>query len=151
MSELITVWLNGVDFPQETNLPIGSDGNPNPNWDPNNSNAILYPQNLMGFGNLHSEYMLLQVGFTWAYNISARGYVVHLIYLKGPDDLKHQVDGQVKLTNLGRKSRVDWRAIRKLRTYIKVNNITKIWCVNLFSMLYGYMASTNLRNNFQPD
>ena len=45
----------GVDFPQETNLPVGSDGMPNPNWDPNDSNAILYPQNLMGFGNLHSE------------------------------------------------------------------------------------------------
>jgi long-chain fatty acid transport protein len=62
----------GVDFPQETNLPVGSDGNPNPNWDPNSSNAILYPQNLMGFGNLHSEYMLLQVGFTWAYNFSEK-------------------------------------------------------------------------------
>ena len=62
----------GVDFPQETNLPVGADGNPNPNWDPNSSNAILYPQNLMGFGNLHSEYMLLQVGFTWAYNFSEK-------------------------------------------------------------------------------
>ncbi len=62
----------GVDFPQETNLPVGSDGMPNPNWDPNDSNAILYPQNLMGFGNLHSEYMLLQVGFTWAYRFSEK-------------------------------------------------------------------------------
>ena len=62
----------GVDFPQETNLPVDSEGNRNPNWDPNNSNAILYPQNLMGFGNLHSEYMLLQVGFTWAYNFSEK-------------------------------------------------------------------------------
>ena len=56
----------GVDFPQETNLPINAD------WNPNNSNAILYPQELMGFGNLHSEYMLLQIGFTWAYNFSEK-------------------------------------------------------------------------------
>ena len=55
----------GVDFPQETNLP-------GPNWDPNDSNAILYPQSMMGFGNLHSEYMLLQVGFTWAYRFSEK-------------------------------------------------------------------------------
>ena len=55
----------GVDFPQETNLP-------GPTWDPNDSNVILYPQNMNGFGNLHSEYMLLQVGFTWAYNISEK-------------------------------------------------------------------------------
>ena len=62
----------GVDFPQETNLPAGQDGMPNPNWDPNDSNAILYPQNMMGFGNLHSEYMLMQVGFTWAYRFSEK-------------------------------------------------------------------------------
>ena len=62
----------GVDFPQETNLPMGSDGQPNPNWNPNDSNPILYPQSMMGFGNLHSEYMLLQIGFTWAYNFSEK-------------------------------------------------------------------------------
>jgi len=62
----------GVDFPQETNLPADANGNPNPNWDPNNSNVILYPQNMNGFGHLYSEYMLLQVGFTWAYNISEK-------------------------------------------------------------------------------
>jgi len=56
----------GVDFPQETNLPGNAD------WNPNDSNAILYPQSMMGFGNLHSEYMLLQVGFTWAYRFSEK-------------------------------------------------------------------------------
>ncbi len=62
----------GVDFPQETNLPADANGNPNPNWDPNNSNPILYPQSLRGFGNLNSSYMLLQVGFTWAYNFTEK-------------------------------------------------------------------------------
>ena len=60
----------GVDFPQETNLPMNADGSPNPNWDPNNSNPILYPQNMKGFGHLQSSYMLMQVGFTWAYNFT---------------------------------------------------------------------------------
>jgi len=62
----------GVDFPQETNLPADANGNPNPNWDPNNSNPILYPQSMMGFGNLNSNYMFLQVGFTWAYNFTEK-------------------------------------------------------------------------------
>jgi long-chain fatty acid transport protein len=62
----------GVDFPQETNLPSDANGNPNPDWDPNNSNPILYPQSMMGFGHLNSNYMLLQVGFTWAYNFSEK-------------------------------------------------------------------------------
>ena len=60
----------GVDFPQETNLPMTAEGQPNPNWNPNDSNALLYPQMLNGFGNLKSSYMLMQVGFTWAYEIS---------------------------------------------------------------------------------
>lgn len=60
----------GVDFPQETNLPMNADGSGNPNWNPNDSNPILFPQSLSGFGNLKSSYMLMQVGFTWAYEIS---------------------------------------------------------------------------------
>jgi len=60
----------GVDFPQETNLPVDGSGNPNPNWDPNNSNAINYPQNMNGFGHLESNYMMLQVGFTYSYQLS---------------------------------------------------------------------------------
>ena len=60
----------GVTFPQETNLPMDAQGNPNPNWDPNNSNPISYPQNMNGFGLIESDYMLLQVGFTYAYEIS---------------------------------------------------------------------------------
>jgi long-chain fatty acid transport protein len=34
----------GVTFPQETNLPSDIEGNPNPNWNPNNSNPINWPQ-----------------------------------------------------------------------------------------------------------
>lgn len=60
----------GVDFPQETNLPINADGSPNQNWNPNNSSPINFPQNLMGFGHVESSYMLLQIGFTWAYELS---------------------------------------------------------------------------------
>lgn len=60
----------GVTFPQETNLPMDMNGNPNPNWDPNNSNPVNWPQNMMGFGHIESDYMLLQVGLTYAYQIS---------------------------------------------------------------------------------
>jgi len=60
----------GVDFPEETNLPLDSDGNANPNWDPNNSNVITYPQNMGGFGHIKSNYMLMQIAFTASYKIS---------------------------------------------------------------------------------
>ena len=55
----------GVTFPQETNLP-------GDNWDPSNSNPITYPQSMNGFGHIESDYMLLQVGFTWSYAFSDR-------------------------------------------------------------------------------
>ena len=60
----------GVTFPQETNLPMDMSGNPNPSWDPTNSNPISWPQGLRGFGHVESDYMLLQVGGTWAYQLT---------------------------------------------------------------------------------
>jgi len=62
----------GVDFPEETNLPVDANGDPNPNWDPSNSNPITYPQNLGGFGQVKSNYMLMQVGFSIAYELSEK-------------------------------------------------------------------------------
>ncbi len=59
----------GVTFPQETNLPMDAGGNPNPSWNPNNSNPISYPQNMGGFGHIESDYMLMQVSLTWSYEI----------------------------------------------------------------------------------
>ncbi len=58
----------GVTFPEEENNPLmGSAFNPN-----ENSNPINYPQQAGGFGLLQSNYMLLQVGLTYAYKISEK-------------------------------------------------------------------------------
>jgi long-chain fatty acid transport protein len=59
----------GVTFPQETNLPMDANGTPNPNWNPSDSNPISYPQSMGGFGNIQSDYMLLQVSLSWSYEI----------------------------------------------------------------------------------
>ncbi len=57
----------GVDFPTESN----NSGSPNFNpMEP--ENPINFPQEFNGFGNLASDYMLLQVGFTWAYQVSEK-------------------------------------------------------------------------------
>ncbi|MDP3353825.1 MAG: outer membrane protein transport protein, partial [Flavobacteriaceae bacterium] len=57
----------GVTFPEEANNPFSLTFNPMIN-----SNPINYPQAAKGFGTLRSEYMLLQVGFTYAYEISKK-------------------------------------------------------------------------------
>jgi len=55
----------GVDFAEEANNPGNPDFNPT-----NNSNPINYPQAMNGFGHIKSNYMLMQIGFTVAYELS---------------------------------------------------------------------------------
>jgi long-chain fatty acid transport protein len=55
----------GVTFPEEANNPLSGSFNPTIN-----SNPINYPQAAMGFGLIESDYMLLQIGVTYAYEIS---------------------------------------------------------------------------------
>jgi len=61
----------GVTFPVEANAPLNADGSQNTSFDPTaNSNAVNYPMAAGGFGHVESDYILLQVGFTWAYALS---------------------------------------------------------------------------------
>lgn len=55
----------GVDYPEEANNPTSASFNPYAN-----SNPVLYPQNAGGFGHLSSNYMLMQIGFAYAYKFS---------------------------------------------------------------------------------
>jgi long-chain fatty acid transport protein len=56
----------GVTFPEESNNPFSATFNPT-----ENSNPINYPQEARGFGHIESDYMLLQVSGTWAYEITS--------------------------------------------------------------------------------
>lgn len=63
----------GVTFPEDNNYPQDGLGNPNPNYDPTaSSNPINFPQFAGGFGNIESDYILLQVGLTYAYELSEK-------------------------------------------------------------------------------
>jgi long-chain fatty acid transport protein len=55
----------GVTFPEEPNNPLSPSFNPT-----ESSNPINYPQAALGFGHIESDYILLQIGFTWAYELS---------------------------------------------------------------------------------
>ncbi len=55
----------GVTFPEEANNPMSPTFNP-----ALNSNPMNYPQQAGGFGHLESDYMLLQVGLAWAYELT---------------------------------------------------------------------------------
>ncbi len=55
----------GVTFPEEANNPLSPTFNPTIN-----SNPVNYPQQAMGFGHVESDYMLLQVGLTYSYQLT---------------------------------------------------------------------------------
>jgi len=61
----------GVTFPEDSNYPQDLMGNPNPNYNPSlGSNPINFPQMAGGFGHIESDYILLQVGLSYAYEIT---------------------------------------------------------------------------------
>jgi len=61
----------GVTFPEDSNYPQDLMGNPNPNYNSSiGSNSINFPQMAGGFGRIESDYILLQVGFSYAYEIT---------------------------------------------------------------------------------
>ncbi|MFC2109899.1 OmpP1/FadL family transporter [Bacteroidota bacterium] len=55
----------GVTFPEEANNPLSASFNTTLN-----SNPVNYPQAANGFGHIESDYMLLQVSFAYAYELS---------------------------------------------------------------------------------
>jgi len=58
----------GVDFSEEINNPLAGSGfNPT-----NDSSPISYPQAAGGFGNIKSDYMLMQISLTYAYKLSKK-------------------------------------------------------------------------------
>lgn len=61
----------GVTFPENMNYPQDLMGNPNSNFNPSSPlNPINFPQYAGGFGHVESDYMLLQIGLTWAYEVT---------------------------------------------------------------------------------
>ena len=61
----------GVTFPQDDNYPQDGLGNPNPNYDPTmGSNPINFPQFAGGFGRIESDYILLQIGISYALELN---------------------------------------------------------------------------------
>ncbi len=61
----------GVDFPEDPNYPQDRMGNSNPNYNPAlGNNPISFPQRAGGFGHIKSDYMLLQLSLSYAYNIT---------------------------------------------------------------------------------
>ncbi|MCF7568484.1 outer membrane protein transport protein [Sabulilitoribacter arenilitoris] len=61
----------GVTFPEDSNYPQDMIGTPNPNYNSaQSSNPVNFPQTAGGFGHIESDYILLQIGLSYAYEVT---------------------------------------------------------------------------------
>lgn len=79
-----------------------------------------------------------------ANQLTMRGWDIHLGVLGGPQDLLPAVGVGVNVLQLGRRRRIDFSVVRQLHRYFMAQHITKIWNVNLFSLLYAHLAGREL-------
>ena len=78
------------------------------------------------------------------------GWGVHLAYLDARTALLDSVSSGIPVLFLARKGKLSFSAIRKLRTYIRREGISKIVCVNLYPLLYAQAASGLLPARQRP-
>ena len=78
--------------------------------------------------------------------LADRGYSVSLVYLNSPEYFRDLVSRKVKLYKLDRKSAFDI-GVARLRKFIIENNITDVIAMNMYPMLYTYIAAKTCRRD----
>ncbi|MFK5894399.1 MAG: glycosyltransferase family 4 protein [Pseudomonadota bacterium] len=101
----------------------------------------LFVLDLMGIGG--SERKIVSV----ANGLAQRGYKVHLFFLNFGISLTNTIDKTISITVLQRKGKLDRQVIKKLRQYmLEHNGIKTIWPVNLYPLLYVFLATRGIEN-----
>ena len=68
------------------------------------------------------------------------GHDVHLVYLGAPHPLRPALEDTVPVEFLDRSGKFSFRALRKLRTYVRDNDIGTLVCINHYPLVYGWPA-----------
>lgn len=69
-----------------------------------------------------------------------RGRKVHLAFLDREVDLEESLSSDVGVIFLDRSKKYDMAVVERLHRYVLDNNISKLWSVNLYPMLYLYLV-----------
>lgn len=75
-----------------------------------------------------------------ANRFAARGREVHVIYLGEPHTLRSRIDENVKVEFLDRRGKFSFRAYRRLKSYLRDNDIDMVICINHYPLVYGWPA-----------
>ena len=70
-----------------------------------------------------------------------RGRDVHLGFLNATTDLRQAIDPRIHVFSGNRKGKFDVRLLMEIRRYINEHNIDTAWAVNLYPVIYLFLAT----------
>ena len=76
-----------------------------------------------------------------ANKLAERDYCVHLAFLNLNQDISSTIMSSISVANLSRMGKLDRKVLNKLRQYIRENDIEVLWSVNMYPMLYAFLAT----------
>lgn len=81
--------------------------------------------------------------------LARQGCFIHMCFLNVTYDVSNTLHPSIKHINLNRKGKLDFLAIKKIKDYIRVNDIEVIWAVNLYPTLYMYLSAKPYRHRLR--
>jgi len=76
--------------------------------------------------------------------LARRGHNIHLAFLKLSHNLQNTLEPSISALNLQRTGKLDFSAVCRLHEYLKSNRISAIWSVNLYPMIYAFLATRRM-------
>ncbi|MDP6095455.1 MAG: glycosyltransferase family 4 protein [Gammaproteobacteria bacterium] len=73
--------------------------------------------------------------------LARRGYSIYLAFLNLSYDIHDTLEPSISTLDLQRVGKLDVSAVYQLRQYLKDNRISTIWSVNLYPMIYAFLAT----------
>ena len=77
--------------------------------------------------------------------LAARGWNMTIAYLDGPHDLRDEISNDVKVHFLDRRGKFGIGALKRLISTVSRNKVDLVCCINLYPLIYGYLARLFLK------
>lgn len=72
--------------------------------------------------------------------LAAAGWKLTIGYFNAPHTLCDEISIEIDILFLDRKGKFDFAALRRLANYVSHHKVDVICCINLYPLLYGYLA-----------
>ena len=74
--------------------------------------------------------------------LAKNGKKLTIAYLNSPHTLRDEILDDVDVLFLGRRGKFSIRALRRLITYVSLNKVDVLCCINMYPLIYAYLART---------